>query len=64
VSNVFSTGKSLTDVTFKPVAPQKWAETPAANYTVKGESDEEDKLEEEVKEKVTSVNEKKFQSQV
>ena len=64
MSKVFSTGKSLFDVTFKPVDPQKWAETPAANFTVKGESDEEDKLEEEVKEKVTSVNEKKFQSQV
>lgn len=51
-------------MSFKPVAPQKWAETPAANFKVKGESDEEDKLEKEVKEKVTSVNEKKFQSQV
>jgi hypothetical protein len=43
-------------MSFKPVAPQKWPETPAANFKVKGESDEEDKLEVEVKEKVTSVN--------
>ena len=61
---MFSSGKSLFDVAFKPVAPTKWAETPAANFKVTNEEEEEDKLEVEVKEKVTCVNEKKFQCQI